>query len=310
MSHHVVTGAGPVGSTVALQLAEQGERVRLVTRSGSGPAHPLIEPRRADVSQPDQLAAVLEGARVVHHCVHASKYDAATWRAELIPAERALLAAAAEVGAVVVFPESLYAYGEVDGPIHEGLPRDAAHGKQGIRTELLRARAASPTPTVSVAASDFFGPRVLAAHAGERMVPTILAGRKVRVLGSLDQPHSFTYVPDLAAAMIRAAADPSLWNDVLHAPTGPALTQRQLVTAFAEAADVPVPRMGAIPAGLLRAIGRVHRDTRELAELSHQFTAPFVLDSSASEERLGLKPTPFDAAIRETLAWWRARLAA
>ena len=33
----VVTGAGPVGSTVALQLADQGHRVRLLTRSASGP---------------------------------------------------------------------------------------------------------------------------------------------------------------------------------------------------------------------------------------------------------------------------------
>ena len=44
---HVVTGAGPVGSTVALQLADAGHQVRLLTRSGSGPAHPLVDRRRA-----------------------------------------------------------------------------------------------------------------------------------------------------------------------------------------------------------------------------------------------------------------------
>ncbi len=36
----IVTGAGPVGLTVALQLAEQGRQVRVLTRSGSGPDHP------------------------------------------------------------------------------------------------------------------------------------------------------------------------------------------------------------------------------------------------------------------------------
>ncbi|MBM7519236.1 NAD-dependent epimerase/dehydratase family protein [Nocardioides nitrophenolicus] len=310
MSHHVVTGAGPVGSTVALQLADQGERVVLVTRSGSGPEHPLIDRRRADVGRPGAPDGLLEDALAVHHCVHASRYDARTWRAELIPTERTLLEAAGRAGAVVVFPESLYAYGRVTGPITEDLPRAATTGKPGVRTELLRARAASSTPTVSVAASDFFGPRVLTSHAGERMLPTILAGRTLRVVGSLDQPHSFTYVPDLAAAMIRAAADPSLHGSFLHAPTAPALTQRALVAALAAAAGVPVPRLGTIPAGLLRAVGLVHRDTRELAELSYQFTAPFVLDSARSEERLGLRPTPFDAAVRETVAWWRARLSA
>ena len=79
---HVVTGAGPVGSTVALQLAEAGEQVRLLTRSGSGPAHPLIERQRVDVSRADQLDAAFAGATVIHHCIHGSAYDARVWRAD------------------------------------------------------------------------------------------------------------------------------------------------------------------------------------------------------------------------------------
>lgn len=308
--HHLVTGAGPVGSTVALQLADAGERVVLLTRSGSGPEHPLIERRAGDAGDTAVLDAALRGARAVHHCIHASRYDAATWRRELPVAERAVLDAAGRAGAVVVFPESLYAYGVVTGPITEDSPRTASTGKPGVRTALLAARAASATATVSVAAADFYGPRVLTSHAGERMVPTILAGRTMRVVGSLDQPHSFTYVPDLAAAMIRAAQDPALWNRVLHAPTAPALTQRQLIEAFAAAGDVPVPRVGAIPSGLLRAIGRVHRDTRELAEMAFQLDAPFVVDSRRSEDLLGLKPTSIEDGVRASVAWWRERLSA
>lgn len=306
---HVVTGAGPVGSTVALQLADQGHRVRVLTRSGSGPDHPLVERRRVDASQIAELTDAVAGASAVHHCAHGSRYDARTWRAELIPAERSVLEAAGRTGAVVVFPESLYAYGAVDGPMTEDLPRTATAGKPGVRTELLRAREASSTSTVSVAASDFFGPLVRSSHAGERMVPTILAGRTMRVLGSLDQPHSFTYVPDLAAAMIRAAAERSLWNSFLHAPTAAPVTQRELIAAFAVAGGVPVPRVRAISPGVLRAVGVVHRDTRELAEMSFQFTAPFVLDSRRSEERLGLKPTDFDVAVQETVDWWRSQQA-
>src|SRR5687768_6721366 len=113
---HVVTGAGPVGSTIALQLAEAGQQVRLLTRSGSGPDHPLIERRRVDVSRPDQLDAAFAGAGVVHHCIHGSAYDVRSWRAELPAAEKIALEAAGRIGAVVVFPESLYSYGPVEGP--------------------------------------------------------------------------------------------------------------------------------------------------------------------------------------------------
>ena len=136
-------------------------------------------------------------------------------------------------------------------------------------------------------------------------MPTVLAGRTMRVLGSLDQPHSFTYVPDLAAAMIVAAAREDLWNSFLHAPTAPALTQRQLVELVAAAADVPVPRMSAIPAPVLRAMGLASRQMRELAETSYMFTRPFELDSAASEQRLGIGPTPLETGMKQTVAWWR-----
>ncbi|MDT0188576.1 NAD-dependent epimerase/dehydratase family protein [Microbacterium sp. ARD31] len=307
MSVHVVTGAGPVGSTVALQLAEAGEQVRLLTRSGSGPEHPLIDRRRVDVSRRGHLDEAFAGALAVHHCIHGSAYDARVWRAELPVAERMVLDAAGRAGAVVTFPESLYSYGPVDGPITEDLPRAATTGKLGVRTDLLAQREASATPTVSVAASDFYGPLVRNAHAGERMVPTVLAGRTMRVLGSPDQPHSFTYVPDLAAAMIAAAAREDLWNSFLHAPTAPALTQRQLVERTARTAGVPVPKVSSIPLWVLRASGVVSREMRELAETSYMFTAPFVLDSTASEQRLGLAPTPMDDGLAATVAWWRTQ---
>lgn len=303
----VVNGAGPVGRTIAEQLAAAGHRVRVLTRSGSGPDHPLVERRKVDVSRPDQLAAALDGAAAVYHCIHGSRYSAKAWRAELPPAEQAVLRAAGAVDAVVVFPESLYSYGPVDRPMTEDMPRAATVGKLGIRAELLRARAASATSTVSVAASDFFGPQVVMAHAGERMVPAILAGKPIRVVASLDTPHSFTYVPDYAAAMIAAAGDRQLWNSVLHAPTGPAVTQRQLIEAFATAGGVPVPKMSAIPAWLMRAVGVLSPAMRELAETAYQLQRPFVLDSSRSEQLLGLRPTPLAQAAAATVQWWRDR---
>ncbi|QCQ93018.1 NAD-dependent epimerase/dehydratase family protein [Rhodococcus sp. SGAir0479] len=306
----VVTGAGPVGWTVAEQLAEAGHDVRVLTRSGSGPDHPRIERRKLDVSDAAALGPALEGASAVFHCIHGSAYDVRAWERELPAAEQTVMDAAHRVGAVVVFPESLYSYGRPDGVMTEDGPRDATSGKLGVRTRLLAARAAHPTSTVSVVASDFFGPRVRTAHAGERVVPSVLNGKTIRVLGRADVEHSFTYVPDLAAAMITAAHDPALWNSVLHAPTAPAVTQRQMVEAYAHAAQVRPPKVGTLPGGLLRALGTVHRPTRELAEMLYQFEAPYVMDSRRSERRLHLAPTPLAQAATETVRWWRTELAA
>src|SRR6478609_1493045 len=151
---YVVTGAGPVGWTVAEQLAERGERVRVMTRSGSGPDHPNIEKLKADVSKPAVLADAFDGAAAVFHCIHGSAYSAAAWERELPAAEQAVLAAAGQAGAVVVFPESLYSYSNPEQVMTEDSPREAEGGKRGIRAALLRAREASTTDTVSVAAGD------------------------------------------------------------------------------------------------------------------------------------------------------------
>ena len=304
---YVVTGAGPVGWTVAEQLAGKGHRVRLLTRSGGGPAHPLIERVTADVRDPSRIGTAMSEAGAVFHCIHGSAYRASAWQAELPEAEQTVLAAAREAGAVVVFPESLYSYSEPDHVMTEDGPRTASGGKRGIRTVLLHARERSETDTVSVVAGDFFGPRVRTSHAGERMVPAILAGKKLSVVGSTQQPHSFTYVPDLAAAMIRAAQTPELWNEVWHAPTGPAITQRRLAAAFAAAAGVRPPAVRAIPGWALRATGLFSTDVRELAEMLYQFEKPFIMDSAASESALGLRPTPLPEAAAATVAWWLSR---
>lgn len=310
---HVVAGAGPVGWNIAEQIAAQGHRVRVLTRSGSGPQHPNIERRRVDVTDTHALADALVAddrpAEAFHMCIHGSAYRADTWERELPGAEQAVLDTVARTPGttVVVFPESLYSYSEPHRVMTENSPRDATTGKRGVRRKLLEARAAHPTPTVSVVASDFFGPHAVNAHAGERMVPAILAGRTVRTFAAPDVPHSFTYVPDLAAAMIAAAARPQVWNTVLHAPTGPALTQRELITAFARAADVPVPKIGTVPAWLVRTGALVGRDMKELAEMLYQFTDPFVMDSSHTEALLGVKATPLPDAAAATVTWWRDR---
>lgn len=304
---YVVTGAGPVGWTVAEQLAEQGKRVRVLTRSGSGPDHPLVERLKVDVQDAAQVREAFAGAIAVFHCIHGSSYTADAWQAELPRAEQTVLAAAAEAGAVVVFPESLYSYSAPERPMTEAGPRNATGGKRGVRSQLLMARDASPANTVSVVAGDFFGPQVRTSHAGERMVPAVLAGQKLWVVGSADQPHSFTYIPDLAAAMIHAAGTPALWNRVWHAPTGPAVTQRQLATAFTEAGGVKAAKVAALPGWAIRALGVFSKDFRELTETLYQFERPFVMDSAVTEAALSLGPTPLPEAAAATVAWWRAQ---
>jgi nucleoside-diphosphate-sugar epimerase len=65
-STHVVIGAGPVGSTIARQLAETGETVRVVTRSGRDLGVAGVTSLRADITDAGAVKAATAGARTVY----------------------------------------------------------------------------------------------------------------------------------------------------------------------------------------------------------------------------------------------------
>ena len=46
--------------------------------------------------------------------------------------------------------------------------------------------------------SDFYGPAVLDSTIGQRTIKPLLQGKPAEVTGSLDQPHTYTYIRTLA----------------------------------------------------------------------------------------------------------------
>ena len=58
---------------------------------------------------------------------------------------------------------------------------------------------------------------------------------------------------------------------------------------------------------MLRKALRVAPLIRELDETDYQFDRPFVLDSSAAQQRFGLAPTPWSEALAETVRWMKAQ---
>ncbi|MGH3448019.1 MAG: NAD-dependent epimerase/dehydratase family protein [Nocardioidaceae bacterium] len=305
---NVVIGYGPVGATVTEQLVQRGEQVRVVTRSGSGPTTEpsgLVEVVRGDALDPTSLAGLFDHAAAVYDCMHGDKYSARNWWQVLPTADRNVRDEAGRAGAVVVYPESLYGFDPTAQPFTESSPRVAPTEMGRVRAQLIDDRLTSSTPTVSIVASDFFGPKALTAHGGARMLSAVFAGKTVRVLGSADQPHSFTYVPDLAAAMIAAAVRSDLWGQVLCAPTSEPVTQRQMALRYAEVAGLPAPKIGVLPTWGLRLAGVAMPEVRSIAGMQYQFDQPFVLDSSQSEAALGQTPTPFDEATAATVDWWQ-----
>ena len=310
MNHYLVVGAGPVGSGVAHALADRGDQVTVLTRSGSGPAHPAIRLRAADAADPDALVAAAAGATAIFNCVNPAYHR---WPTDWPPIHRALMIAAERSGAVLVMIDNLYAFGPgTPMPMSETSPMNATGAKGATRRtmadELLAAHAAGRLRATLARASDFYGPEVFGSMLGERVMPRVLAGKKVSLLGNLDQPHSMSFMPDVVRTLVTIADDPRAWGAAWHVPNAPALTQRQAVAALAAAAGTTV-KVGAIPKGMVRTMGLVVPMMRELMETWYQFSDPWVADSTATENMFGLAATPFAQGAADTVAWWRTHLA-
>jgi nucleoside-diphosphate-sugar epimerase len=305
MTLHVIVGAGPVGSLTASLLAESGHDVRVITRRGAGPDDPRIERVRADASVPDVLRPLVSGA--------AALYDAASppyhrWASDWPPLAAAMLSAAQGSGAVLVTVSNLYAYGPSDHPMVESDALAAKSIKGSVRARIwedaLAAHQEGRIRATELRSSDYFGPHVILSELGERIIPRLLAGKQVRVLGDPDMPHSWTYVRDVARALTVLGSDQRAWGRAWHTPTNPPLSQREVIAALCTAADVPAARVRTIPSLATKVLGLFVPTIRELAEIRYQFDMPFVVDSSAAQSTFGLAPTPMAKALEETVSWY------
>ncbi|WP_209648603.1 NAD-dependent epimerase/dehydratase family protein [Kibdelosporangium banguiense] len=301
MSHHVIVGAGPVGSATARLLVGQGEQVRLLTRSGGGPQQDGITRIAADATDADALARHAEGARALYCCAGPAYHR---WSTEWPPIGAALVRAAEVTGAVLVTTGNLYAYGQVDGPMTEQLPLRPNSTKGEVRaklwTDALAAHEAGRIRTAEVRGSDYLGAGTLSPFSA-LVLPKVLKGSKSSIPADLDAPHSWTYVGDVARMLVAVAAKESAWGRPWHVPTAAPMSVRALAIRAAELAEAPPAQVTRMPGFALRLAGFFNPAAREMLEVQYQLQRPFVLDSSAATATFGLEPTPADEALRETI---------
>ncbi len=165
--------------------------------------------------------------------------------------------------------------------------------------DLLAAHQAGRVQVAIGRASDYFGPRGGAqSNLGDRVFPAALTGKTVTVLGDPDQPHTYTYIPDIGEGLDVLGEHPDAPGQVWNLPNDPnTRTTRQLVDIVHQHAGQPHTRLRALPSLMLRVLGLVNPIVRELVEMRYQFEEPFIVDSSKIASKLGVQATPIDKAL-------------
>lgn len=300
--HAVVGGTGAVGSTIVEELVRRGHRVRSVARRHRE-ANASVEQVTADVMDRDQAMRAVAGASVVYHC---AMPEYTRW-VEAFPQLQANVADAAEAaGAKLAAIENLYMYGPPIGPLTEETPM-AATGKKGslrarLSRELLERHAAGRLRVAIGRASDFYGPRGANSAVGGQFFAAVAKGTRPRWLGSLDQPHALSYLPDVASGLVTLGERPEADGEVWHLPVSPALTGAEWAQRTGRSVGREV-KPSTVPRPMVVALGLFMPLLRELRETLYQWERPWVVDDTKFRTTFAATATDVDEAIRQTLAW-------
>jgi nucleoside-diphosphate-sugar epimerase len=306
---HVIFGTGAIGLATFDALRRRGETARLVNRSGHARVPDDVEVIGGDARDPAFTTTVAEGAQVIYQTLNPPY---AEWTAQFPLLQAGVLAAAEATGARLVSMENVYMYGRAAGRVLTEDRAYEAHTRKGqlrarMAREVLAAHDAGRVEIAIGRASDYFGPRGGAqSNLGDRVFPAALAGKTATVLGDPDQPHTYTYIPDIGEGLAVLGEHPDAPGQVWHLPNDPdTRTTRQLVDIAYRQAGQPRGKLRRLPAVMLRAVGLVNPTLRELVEMQYQFEEPFVVDSSKITNKLGVEATPLEQAIADTLREYR-----
>jgi nucleoside-diphosphate-sugar epimerase len=294
---HVVIGSGPVGTQIANLLANQSKSVRMITRSGSGPEHPLVERVAADAADARKLIELTSKAEVIYNCAN-PKYT--EWEQKWFPMNNAMIAAAKANDAVYAITGNLYGYGpQPDGLMREDTPLAAVGRKGKVRIKMWQDALAGGIRTVEARGSDYLGAGAVGLFS-EVLLPAIAKGRAAWVPGDPDAPHTFTYTGDMARTLVTLAGEDQAWGKAWHVPSAAPISVREMAGRYCDLIGVPRLTMHKLPRWSNHLAGRFNAMMREMAEMDYQFYFPFRLDSTLTEQTFGLTATPIEVGLRET----------
>ncbi|MEI6243961.1 MAG: NAD-dependent epimerase/dehydratase family protein [Acidobacteriota bacterium] len=306
VSLHVILGTGPVGCWIAHALCDMGHEVRAINRTGRRSA---LMPSPVDVVAADAfdsaaLIAATGRASVIYQALNPAYHR---WHQDFPALQSSALDAAHAAHARYVSIDNLYMY-DASSTMTEDSPVAPRSRKGALRArmaeEVWSAHELGDVRVAVLRSSDYFGPGVTVSAMADMVFGNLLKKKKAQVLGSATQPHSWAYIEDVgrAAAMLGTSED--ALGHTWIAPHAAPRTQREMVERACNAMGVPM-RMSVISPFMLRLAGLFNAGAREMVEMSYEFTAPFVVNSTRIQRTFAMSPTPLDEAIERTVRWYK-----
>ncbi|MCO4863123.1 NAD-dependent epimerase/dehydratase family protein [Cupriavidus sp. WGlv3] len=301
--------AGAIGHSVAAALRSKGQPYRVVGRNEARlrqafGGDPLAEIAAWDPDSPASVQAAASGIETLIYMVGVNY-----WQFQLHPGlMRKTLDAAIAVGVKqFILIGTVYPYGRVQtgNPVREDHPRQPHTFKGRMRKAqedlLMQADARGQIHATVLRLPDFYGPGVEASLL-HRAAQAAVNGGTADLIGPIDRPHEFVYVPDVGPVVARLIDTPAAFGKIWHLAGAGVTTQHDLVLEMERQTGRPL-KLRVAGKAMLRLLGLFNPFMRELVEMHYLMTDPLILDDSALQRLLGpIRKTPYAEGIRQTLA--------
>ena len=299
----VIGGTLFVGRLLVEELLKAGHDVAVLHRKPKHDFPKRVENLEADRNDAAQLQEALAGRRF--EVVFDNVYD---WERGTTAAQvEATVRACGNRITRYVFLSSVAAYG--DGLNHKESDPLAPdyHSEPYIRhtatTErlLFRMHAVSGFPVVTFRPPFIYGPNN-PFYREQFFWDRLRAGRPIIIPGDGHRLMQFVYVNDLVQAMLRAMVEPKAAGEAFNIGDPKPVTQVELVERLARAANVE-PSLVRIPRDVI-----VQSGGSAMVEpfyFGEYFDVPPITENIGKVARvLKLKPTPFEAGLKDTYRWY------
>ena len=300
--------AGAIGQSIAAALRSEGRPYRVVGRNEQGlrkafGADPLAE---VVTWNPDSPASVQAAARGIETLIYLVGVN--YWQFELHPElMRKTLDGAVAAGVKnLILIGTVYPYGRaLSKPVREDHPREPHTFKGQMRKAqedvLMQAHADGRINATVLRLPDFYGPGVEASLL-HRAAQAAVNGCTADMIGPIDRPHEFVFVPDVGPVLARLIDTPAAFGKIWHLAGAGVTTQRDLVSEM-ERQTGHMLKLRVAGKTMLRLVGLFNPFVRELVEMNYLMTEPVIMDDSALQRLIGpVHKTPYAEGIRQTLA--------
>ena len=304
---HIILGSGALGLAVANCLRDEGIAPRILNRSGLNAAG--WDTVACDARDPAALAAHLAGPVTLYVCSAPSYW---LWETEFPQLADGILGAADGRDVHIILADNVYAYGR-QAAFREGMPAMPCSRKGTVRKavadKLMAANGKGLVRTAVVRAATFFGPQVEQSSVGKSVFQAALSGKTAYIIGDPHTAQAFTYVPDLAATMVRVGQHDAGFGRYWHAPSYSGATLQQFLERIAAIGQHKLKLKAAGPR-MMRFLGLFNPAMRELIEMLYLHNTPWSFNSELTERSLRVAVTPLTTALARTVASIRPPLAA